>query len=85
MDFTHLQAKRCNAESANFVKVQTPQAGTYLFLRRQCGTHRTPARGIESTSGDIHEEDSYYQTVLGIDGKIVMLVTDDVTFYGMPP
>ena len=47
--------------------------------------HRTPARGIESVLGHLHQEYSYYRMALAIDAKIGMLVVDDVTFHGMLP
>ena len=78
--------------------VQTPQrriiilctkadtAGGYVFLwRRRCGVHRTPTRGIESISRDIHKEDSYYRMAPAIDAKLGALMGNDIVCHGKPP
>ena len=51
--------------------------------RLRCRAHRTAARGIESISGDVHQEDSYYRTAPSTDAKIGMLVIHNMIFHGM--
>ena len=75
------QARRCFAESANFVKGQTPQEGTCF----SCRGARHSARAIESISADLHQEASYYRTARAIDAKIGGLMIDDTAFHNMPP
>ena len=82
-----MQAWRCNAESAKFCENIDSQGDYVLFMAARCGALRTPARGIESISGDLNQEYLYFRTVRASDTKIgvLMLMVDDVAFDAMSP
>ena len=41
------------------------------------------AVGTKNILGNLHQEDSYYQTAWAIDAKIGVMVVDDMAFHGM--
>ena len=47
-----------------------------------CGVNRTPARVIESISGDLHQKDSDYRMARAIHAKLGVLTVDGVTVLG---
>ena len=55
--------------------------GHALLWRRRCGAHGTPARGIRSILGGLHQENRYQRTTRAVDIKIEKLMTSGINFH----